>query len=173
MILKKNIVSSTTFVGTFLFIALIGNQIYFDFAVKKVKRIKSQYSNREERLAMLRKIGGVSWLHAIIFVFVLIVQSFSINFLEEKVYYNYATPKFLEAAELQKSGKLDEAVEIYDKIENQNFPIVEIYYNKALIHGSREEYDQALENIEKYLELLPNDNLGMELKESLLNDKQK
>ncbi|WLD92877.1 DUF2628 domain-containing protein [Alkalihalobacillus sp. AL-G] len=171
IILFKRTTLSTELAGMFIVIGLIANKTYFDFVLKKVQSLKNQYPNREERLLAIRKNGGVSWLCAIIFAFVLIIYTFSITFLEEKVYYAYAIPKFTQAAELQKSGQLEEAIDIYDDIENRNYPIPSIYYNKALIYGSKGEYKKALKHIETFLKLVPRDKRGLELKEELINTK--
>ncbi|WLD94434.1 DUF2628 domain-containing protein [Alkalihalobacillus sp. AL-G] len=171
IIFLKQSMSRTNLAGIFVMIALTANGAYFDFVLKKVKRLKNLHPDREERLAVLRNQGGISWLHTMIFTLAIIIYSFSIIFIEEKVYYAYAVPKFSEAVELQQSGELDEAIEIYDDIENRNVPIPAIYYNKALIYGSKKEYKLALKNIEIYLKLVPEDEPGLELKEELLKAK--
>jgi tetratricopeptide (TPR) repeat protein len=101
------------------------------------------------------------------------VYSFAMTLLEEKVYYAYMTPKFEQAAELQGEGKLDEALEMFDAIENQNNPVPGIYFNRALIYLVKEDYDEALKQINTYLKLSPDDEAGLELKEEIINAEKK
>ncbi|MCA0988516.1 tetratricopeptide repeat protein [Guptibacillus algicola] len=160
----------TSSVGpAFIVLTLLSNKIYFDFALKKVTKLQEQYPDREERLAVIRKRGGVSWWRAILLIVVFFIYSFSILFLEEKVYYSYMTPKFVEAVELQEDGQLDEALEIYKKIENDNIPVSSIHLNKMYIYVQKDEDEKALDEVNAYLEIEPEDQDMIEIKESILN----
>jgi tetratricopeptide (TPR) repeat protein len=173
IIFFKQPTKPTTFGPAFLFVALGSNKIYFDFVLKQVKKMQSLYPNREERIELLQKRGGVSWKSAILFLIIMFVYSFAITLLEEKVYYAYMTPKFEHAVELQNEGKLDEALEMYDAIENQNNPVPGIYFNRAIIYLEKEDYDDALKQINTYLKLSPDDESGLELKEEIINAEKK
>lgn len=166
LIFKKALPGST--IGpAYIVLALFANKLYFDFALNKVKKLKNLYPDRDDRFEALRKRGGVSWLFALLFVVVMMVYGFGITYLEEEVYYSYMEPKFTEAAELQDSGKLDEAMDIYKDIENDNVAVPSIHFNKALIYEEEGEYDQALREINTYLNLEADDQEAKTIKEEL------
>lgn len=169
LFLKKTLPGSTM-APAYVVLALFANKLYFDFALSKVKKLKNLYPDRDERLEMLRKRGGVSWLHALLFVLVMITYGFGSVYLEEEVYYSYMTPKFREAADLQDAGKLDEALTIYDDIENENVPVPSIHYNKALIYEEQQEYDKALNQMNSYLDLVPDDEEAIEIQKEMMEN---
>jgi tetratricopeptide (TPR) repeat protein len=172
IIFLKQQPKSTSYSPAFLIVALGSNKIYFDFVLKQVKKMQMLYPNREERMELLQKRGGVSWKFAILFLIIMFVYSFAMTLLEEKVYFAYMTPKFENAVELQEEGKLDEALEMYEAIENQNNPVPGIYYNKALIYMEKEDYDKALKQINTYLKLVPDDESGLEIREEIIAEKE-
>jgi tetratricopeptide (TPR) repeat protein len=172
ILLIKQLPSNTSTFSAYLFLALGSNKIYFDYAFKKVKKLKNIYPNREERLEIIRKIGGVSWGHAMVFVVLMFAYTFAISIFEEKVYFSYMEPKFSEAANLQNAGKLDEAMELYNEIENKSIRVPGIFYNRALIYSSKKEYDEALNQINIYLKLSPDDNSAKAVRENILNEKK-
>ncbi|MYL64443.1 DUF2628 domain-containing protein [Bacillus hwajinpoensis] len=166
LIFKKALPGST--IGpAYIVLALFGNKLYFDFALSKVKKLKNLYPDRDERIEALKKRGGVSWLFALLFVVVMMVYGLGSTYLEEAVYYSYMEPKFTEAAELQGAGKLDEAMGIYNEIENENVPVTSIHFNKALIYEEQGEYDQALSEMNTYLNLEPNDQEAIKIIEEI------
>ncbi|WP_377890775.1 DUF2628 domain-containing protein [Alkalihalobacillus sp. R86527] len=169
IIYLKKTISSTSMGPVFIGFALISNKLYFDFVLRKVKKLKAKYPDREERLLVIRKQGGVSWLRAILFVLIVFIYSFSILFVEEEVYYSYIEPKFAEAYELQEAGQLDEALEIYQSIENDNIPVAGIHLNKMNIYAEKGEDEKALEEVNDYLEIRPEDKEMIEIKELILN----
>ncbi|PFG12363.1 tetratricopeptide repeat protein [Bacillus sp. es.036] len=166
LIFKKALPGST--IGhAYIVLALFANKLYFDFALNKIKKLKNLYPDRDERFEVLRKRGGVSWLFALLFVVVMMVYGFGITYLEEEVYYSYMEPKFTEAAELQDSGKLDEAMDIYNDIENDNVAVPSIHFNKGLIYEEQGEYDQALSEMNTYLSLEPDDQEAKGIKDEI------
>lgn len=165
----KKTISGTSMGPIFIAFALLSNKLYFDFVLKQVKKLKEKYPDRDERLAAIRKQGGVSWLRAILFVLIVFIYSFSIMFVEEEVYFSYMEPKFTEAYELQEAGQLDEALEVYESIENDNIPVAEIHLNKMYIYSDKGQDEKVLEEVNAYLEIRPEDEEMLEIKELVLD----
>ncbi|MFK3959905.1 DUF2628 domain-containing protein [Guptibacillus hwajinpoensis] len=163
----KKALPGSTIAPAYIVLALFGNKLYFDFALNKVKKLKDLYPDRDERLAVIKKRGGVSWLYALLFVVVMMIYGFGSAALEEEVYYSYMEPKFTEAAELQDSGELDEAMGIYNDIENDSIPVPSIHFNKALIYEEQGEFEKALSEMNTYIGLEPEDEEAMEIKEEI------
>ncbi|TKD72158.1 DUF2628 domain-containing protein [Pseudalkalibacillus hwajinpoensis] len=164
----KKALPGSTMGPAYIVLALFANKLYFDFALSKVKKLKDLYPDRDERLEVIKKRGGVSWGHALLFVLVMVIYGFGSATFEEEVYYSYMTPKFSEAAELQDAGNIDEALAVYNDIENENVPVPSIHFNKSLIYEEQQKYDKALNQMNTYLELAPDDEEAIEIKEEIM-----
>lgn len=168
ILLFKKTLPGSTIAPAYVVLALFANKLYFDFALNKVKKLKELYPDRDERLKEIKKQGGVSWAYALLFVLVMVIYGFGSATLEEEVYYSYMTTKFSEAADLQDAGMFDEALGVYEDIENDNVPVPSIHFNKALIYEEQQEYEKAINEMDTYLALVPDDEDAMEIKKEMM-----
>lgn len=163
--------NTSSFLGMFIIIALLSNQSYLDFVIKKVKKLKKQYPNKDERLEMIKKRGGISWINVFVFLLAMIVYIYTISIVEQTVYYNYIEPKFEKAIELQEKGNFKEAIAIYEDLENKDIPVPEIHYNLAAIYFTIGDLEKAEDEINAYLEFIPDDKSAKQLKQEILIQK--
>ena len=166
---KQTSTNNSSFFGVFLIIALLGNQSYLEFVVKKVNKLKEQYPNKDERLKLIKKRGGISWINVLIFILAMVVYAFAISIVEENVYQNYAAQKFEEATQLEEKGETKEAITIYEKLKNKDHPIPEISFNLALLYYSEGDMDKAEEEINHFLEYEPDDEEARQIKQEILS----
>ncbi len=166
---KQTSTNNSSFFGVFLIIALLSNQSYLEFVVKKVNKLKEQYPNKGERLKLIEKRGGIGWINVLIFILAMVVYAFTISIVEENVYQNYAAQKFEEAIQLEEKGETKKAITIYEKLKNKDHPIPEISFNLALLYFSEGDMDKAEEEINNFLEYEPDDEEARQIKQEILS----